>query len=488
MPSEHEGNFYNTLILHIYLRQCNWPADCKSIGGYPEVPPVPSIASQVNQVNAALKPPAQQPPLPAPDRASAAPFDSLLADNTPPATAPEPAARPAPDDKPEPSPRAQADAKAPPAKDNKPAKEAKNIKSDSGKAEKTGKADKLGKADATDDSKTADAKSEAKTDIQTAAETLLVTPDAAQVTNTTPATAAVPVATAVASVAAIPIEGANPDGAAKTSVAVAATQLAATVTVSTPGATKVAMAPADKTGTKDKLDPTAPRANADTVGDATKATAKPTTPAQTDGKPAADDKQATPVHTEHAATADAVAPKPQDAAVKPATDLVQPPAMSAPAQHAAAADAAAPAPQVAAQPASQPVSLVGVPLEIAGKALAGKNHFEIRLDPPELGRIEVRLDVGRDGSISSHVIADRKDTLDLLQRDGASLQRAFEDAGLKTSDQSLQFSLRDHSAGREQSAPAADTAQLIVEDEIALDPLPIYNRLASARGGLDIRV
>ena len=162
--------------------------------------------------------------------------------------------------------------------------------------------------------------------------------------------------------------------------------------------------------------------------------------------------------------------------------------MNAPAPHAPAANTAAPAPQLAAQAASHAIPLAGVPLEIAGKAIAGTNHFEIRLDPPELGRIEVRLDVGRDGSISSHVIADRKDTLDLLQRDGATLQRAFEDAGLKTSDQGMQFSLRDHSAGREQTLPAAETAHLVVEDETAIDPLPIYNRLASTRGGLDIRV
>ncbi len=46
------------------------------------------------------------------------------------------------------------------------------------------------------------------------------------------------------------------------------------------------------------------------------------------------------------------------------------------------------------------VPLAGVAIEIAGKALAGKNRFEIRLDPPELGRIEVRLDVDRDGNVT----------------------------------------------------------------------------------------
>jgi flagellar hook-length control protein FliK len=463
---------------------------------------VPSIASQVN---AALKP-ASQPPLPAPDRASAAPFDSLLDDSTPRAAQPEPPAKPAPDDKPEPSPRAQADAKAAPAKDKEPAKKpAKDIKADGGKAEKHGKADKPGKAGASDDCKTGDAKTEAKTDTQSTAEAVLAAPDSAQATDTSSAATALPVATAVASAAAVPVEGANADAAAKTSVPVAATQVVAAVTASTTAATKSATPGADKTSidktsidktsidktgadktAKIKTDLTAPQENVDAPDGATKATAKHTTPAQPDAKSDVDDKQAAPAPTEHAATADAGAAK--QAVVKPSTDLLQPLAMTAPALHAPAANAAAPGPQLAAQLVSQAVPLAGIPLEIAGKALAGNNHFEIRLDPPELGRIEVRLDVGKDGSISSHVIADRKDTLDLLQRDGASLQRAFEDAGLKTSDQSMQFSLRDHSAGREQNAAAADMAQLVIEDETSLDPLPLYNRLASARGGLDIRV
>ena len=70
-----------------------------------------------------------------------------------------------------------------------------------------------------------------------------------------------------------------------------------------------------------------------------------------------------------------------------------------------------------AQPLPQPIAipLAGVPIEIASKALAGKNRFEIRLDPPELGRIDVRLDVDRDGNVTSRLTVDRADTLDLLR-------------------------------------------------------------------------
>jgi flagellar hook-length control protein FliK len=144
-------------------------------------------------------------------------------------------------------------------------------------------------------------------------------------------------------------------------------------------------------------------------------------------------------------------------------------------------------PSAASQPTAIP--LAGLAIEIAGKALAGKNRFEIRLDPPELGRIEVRLDVDHDGNVTSRLTVDRADTYDLLRRDAAGLERALQDAGLKTADNGLQFSLRDQSANQQQ-ANSGDTAQLVVQDDtLPTEVTPqIYNRLAGQGGGLDIRV
>jgi flagellar hook-length control protein FliK len=137
------------------------------------------------------------------------------------------------------------------------------------------------------------------------------------------------------------------------------------------------------------------------------------------------------------------------------------------------------------------IPFAGVAIEIASKALAGTNHFEIRLDPPELGRIEVRLDVDRDGNVTSRMIADRADTLDLLRRDASGLERALQDAGLKTSDNGLQFSLRDQSAQQQQGkASTPGAVQIVVND----DALPIdtgqrvYSRLAGQGSGVDIHV
>src|SRR5262249_28775024 len=98
------------------------------------------------------------------------------------------------------------------------------------------------------------------------------------------------------------------------------------------------------------------------------------------------------------------------------------------------------------------VPLSSVAVEIVSHAQAGKNHFEIRLDPPELGRIDVRLDVDRNGNVTSRLVVDRAETLDLLRRDSSQIERALQQAGLKTGDNALEFSLRGHAFGRDQQS------------------------------------
>jgi hypothetical protein len=153
--------------------------------------------------------------------------------------------------------------------------------------------------------------------------------------------------------------------------------------------------------------------------------------------------------------------------------------------------APAPAANAAAQAQAAAVPLAGLAIEIATQSHAGKNHFEIRLDPPELGRIDVRLHVDRDGNVSTRMIAERSDTLDLLKRDAQGLERALQQAGLKTSDNALQFSLRQQQTFTRDDTPMQTTAHLVVPDD---DPAPLealrqgYGRLLGLGGGLDIRV
>jgi flagellar hook-length control protein FliK len=138
------------------------------------------------------------------------------------------------------------------------------------------------------------------------------------------------------------------------------------------------------------------------------------------------------------------------------------------------------------------VPVAGLAVEIAARAQAGHNRFEIRLDPPELGRIDVWLDVDHSGHVTSRLVVDRAETLDLLRRDAPELERALQQAGLKTSDNALQFTLRDQAfAGRDDERAAPEAARVIVPDneleQVATVPGG-YGGALRLGSGVDIRV
>ncbi|MGE3149464.1 MAG: flagellar hook-length control protein FliK [Pseudorhodoplanes sp.] len=152
----------------------------------------------------------------------------------------------------------------------------------------------------------------------------------------------------------------------------------------------------------------------------------------------------------------------------------------------AAATSATPAPNAATN--APPVPITGLGVEIAAQSRNGKSRFEIRLDPPELGRIDVRLDMDRDGRVTSRLVVERSETLDLLRRDAPQLERALEQAGLKTSDNGLQFSLRDQQQQTRQEQSPRMAQMIIADPEIPDSALRQYGRPAGQGGGLDIRV
>jgi flagellar hook-length control protein FliK len=140
------------------------------------------------------------------------------------------------------------------------------------------------------------------------------------------------------------------------------------------------------------------------------------------------------------------------------------------------------------------VPLGAVPVEIGLKSLAGVNHFEIRLDPAELGRIEVRLDIDEDGGVKAHLTVDRVETLALLQRDARSLERAFEQAGLKPTDGSVDVTLRDgqgqgrHEQSGEQRRDGARGPDSRLEDAEPLRNEAPPRRLWRGAAGVDVRI
>lgn len=327
-----------------------------------------------------------------------------------------------------------------------------------------------------------------------------------------------PVAATVANpVPAVPVQTVTPADAPpaqpdKTPEATAQTPAIAAVKAQQPVEAAVQAGKPAEEKKADKADTTKQSATAEQTVDATE-----TAPQQADQQASADKTKHVPLteaDKEHIARARGETGDKTDVSGRIKTDqtdagsAVQKPAGDAPTPQVQTASpathqtpsttAAAAALQSAPTPAPTPVPVAGVAVAIASKAAGGERAFEIRLDPPELGRIEVRLSVDRDGNVTSRLIADRQDTLDLLRRDSAGLERALQDAGLKTSDNGLQFSLRDQSFAQQQQNNGngngngnLNTTRVVMPDDAlpTIDvPVQSYGRLTGRTSGLDIRV
>ena len=110
------------------------------------------------------------------------------------------------------------------------------------------------------------------------------------------------------------------------------------------------------------------------------------------------------------------------------------------------------------------VPLNAIAVHIASQAGKGLRKFEIRLDPPELGRIDVRLEVARDGAARTHLIVERPETLDMLQRDARALEKALTDSGLQTNRDNLSFSLKNQNFAGNQFLESEDTGKQAASD------------------------
>lgn len=125
----------------------------------------------------------------------------------------------------------------------------------------------------------------------------------------------------------------------------------------------------------------------------------------------------------------------------------------------------------ASPPTGAAVRLDSVPLAISAQVQEGMRRFEIRLDPAELGRVDIRLDVDADGTVRAHLIVERPGALQHLQQDAPRLEQALASAGTALEPGGLSFSLKqDHPGaathdGRQNVAgtgePSAETKAML---------------------------
>ena len=201
----------------------------------------------------------------------------------------------------------------------------------------------------------------------------------------------------------------------------------------------------------------------------------------------ADAPQGAPTTPAHAGTQATVTPA--DASAQAAS------AVQAPLTNMTSTASASTATLTATAATATAVPINGVPVEIAAAIRSGKSRFDISLDPAELGRIDVRIHVDRAGNVTSHLTVEKPETLQMLRQDAPQLQRALDDAGLKTGSNGLSFSLRDQNSSGQNSGQNNDNGgnarRLIVSDEDAVPAAPVgrsYGRMLGSSSGVDIRV
>jgi flagellar hook-length control protein FliK len=70
--------------------------------------------------------------------------------------------------------------------------------------------------------------------------------------------------------------------------------------------------------------------------------------------------------------------------------------------------------------------------EIIRRFDGGSTSFELRLDPADLGRVEVRMEVTRDHRVTAVITADNPQALTELARNARDLEQQLQSAGLAT--------------------------------------------------------
>jgi flagellar hook-length control protein FliK len=90
---------------------------------------------------------------------------------------------------------------------------------------------------------------------------------------------------------------------------------------------------------------------------------------------------------------------------------------------------------------SAPAATLQVYNRIIERADGRAQRFEIRLDPAELGRVDVRIEIGADKKVHAVLAAHDSAALSDLMRGQRALERALTDAGLDLADKGVRFEL-----------------------------------------------
>jgi flagellar hook-length control protein FliK len=149
-------------------------------------------------------------------------------------------------------------------------------------------------------------------------------------------------------------------------------------------------------------------------------------------------------------------------------------------------------------PRFTPQSAVRLAAQISQRFNNGSRVFEIRLDPAELGKVDVRLELLPNKQVQARMSVERPETLNELQRATRDLERALNEAGLELAEDGLEFQLQDGNGQSEfgEDSPPNSTNIFLESETIETLNAPIdenaprssYGFLLSRRDTIDVRI
>jgi flagellar hook-length control protein FliK len=115
--------------------------------------------------------------------------------------------------------------------------------------------------------------------------------------------------------------------------------------------------------------------------------------------------------------------------------------------------------------AGLPAAVEQVALALHRNVRNGNDQMTIQLKPVELGRVDIKLDFA-DGRVTGVVLVENQTSMDLLQKDVRSLERALQEAGLRADSGCLDFQLRGEQQNQDSNTKnkRADDSELVGDD------------------------
>ncbi len=130
-----------------------------------------------------------------------------------------------------------------------------------------------------------------------------------------------------------------------------------------------------------------------------------------------------------------------------------------------------------------------VKVNITKSAVKGVDNIEIKLKPEDLGHIEVKMQISKDGKLHAHIISSRPETMEILQREAGNLEKAFSEAGFDMDSGSLSFSFREGSeSGQDKNSELRNFIGSVMEHDAESELAGNDNLEWTPAQGLNIRV